>query len=71
MEYKISRELAEAVINYLASKPFKEVNGLIGLLGKLQPIVEPKPEVKKETPKPETPKQEVKKEEVKPVEVKK
>ena len=61
MEYKISRELAEALINYLASKPFKEVNGLIGLLGKLQPIVKPKEEVKKETPK----------EEVKPVEPKK
>jgi len=61
MEYKISRELAEALINYLASKPFKEVNGLIGLLGKLQPIVKPKEEVKKETLK----------EEVKPVEVKK
>ena len=70
MEYKITQQLAEAVLNYLVTKPFKEVNGMINLLGKLQPIVEPKPVAKKEEPKPETPKAEVKPE-VKPEEVKK
>lgn len=38
MEYRISGETAQALVNYLQSKPFIEVHELIGLLLKLEPI---------------------------------
>jgi len=40
MEFKISQELAQALLNYLAEKPYKETFMLVAELQKLQPIKE-------------------------------
>lgn len=38
MEFKISQELAQAILNYLAEKPYKETFMLIAELQKLTPV---------------------------------
>jgi len=50
MEYKIKEEVANSILNYLASKPYSEVAKLITELQKIEPIEEPK-EVKEEVTK--------------------
>lgn len=40
--FKISEELAQNVLNYLATKPFKEVFQIIGEFQKLEKIEEKK-----------------------------
>lgn len=50
MKLEISQELAQKIINYLASKPFAEVFQLIGEMQQLKPV-EVKKEIKKEVAK--------------------
>lgn len=38
--YKISQEQLQAIANYLASKPYAEVTGLIQMISNLEPIKE-------------------------------
>lgn len=38
MEYKIQEDTANKVLQYLATRPFQEVNELIGMLQKIEPI---------------------------------
>ena len=40
--FKVDGELLQAIANYLAEKPFKEVNGLIAGLNTVTKIDEPK-----------------------------
>jgi len=40
MNYKITQEQLQALANYLASKPYAEVVGLIELISKLEKIEE-------------------------------
>lgn len=47
MEFKISDQLLQAVANYLASRPYREVAQLITELSKLEKIEKEK-EIKKE-----------------------
>jgi hypothetical protein len=42
MEYKIKIELAQAVLNYLAGRPYGEVFELVQKLQKLEKIIEEK-----------------------------
>jgi hypothetical protein len=37
-EFKISQELAQALLNYLQTKPYAEVHALIGGLLRLEPL---------------------------------
>jgi uncharacterized protein YpiB (UPF0302 family) len=39
-QYKIKEETCIAILNYLAEKPFKEVNELIKLIQAIEPITE-------------------------------
>lgn len=41
MEFKISKELADAIINYLAQKPFAEVYQLVAGLQQIKPVEAP------------------------------
>ena len=54
MEFKITEETVNKVLQYLASKPFIEVNQIIDELRQVQPIGEKAP--KEETPKEAAPK---------------
>lgn len=54
--YKISKELAQGILNYLAQRPYAEVAGAIESLKRLEPLegdekleVEKKEETKEET----------------------
>lgn len=44
MEYKITQQLAQAILNYLGNKPYAEVAGLIEGLKVLTPITQDNPE---------------------------
>lgn len=42
MKYEVSKELLQALLDYLSNKPYKEVFILIKEIEKVQPIVEEK-----------------------------
>lgn len=44
MKYEISQELANELLNYLATRPYRESAPLIDKLSKLEPIKEEEPE---------------------------
>jgi len=44
--FKISKELLQAIINYLIEKPYKETANLLQALGQLKPEEEKKEEKK-------------------------
>ncbi len=48
MEFIISKELAEKILQYLATKPFGEVYQLVGELQKITPMNEATNEVEKD-----------------------
>jgi hypothetical protein len=37
-EFKINQELAQALLNYLQTRPYAEVHGLIAALLRLEPL---------------------------------
>jgi len=45
--FKVSKEVLEAVLRYLATRPFAEVNQLIGVLQQSEEIKEEKKDEKK------------------------
>ena len=47
-QFIIDENVANGVLNYLATRPYMEVAGLIQALSKLQPVPEPKPKQKEE-----------------------
>jgi hypothetical protein len=42
-QFKISEELANAILQYLQKKPFEEVAVLINNIQRIEPIIEPEP----------------------------
>lgn len=44
MNYIIPQALAQAILDYLAAHPYREVAVMVGALQQLQPAPEPKPE---------------------------
>lgn len=40
INFKVSKNVLEAIINYLVEQPYKEVNGLLIALQGVKPIVE-------------------------------
>jgi len=42
MQYIIEDKLAQAILNYLTEKPYREVAALINALSKMKPVEEPK-----------------------------